>query len=112
MNTPDSNPLFERIAEAAYRSLSLPAEVGMKRDYETTWAWTERMGRAQADQIAAAVLPIVAVEVRKAKAEALREAARGFFAMSPHITYSGQHVQERLLSRADRYETGDSDEHR
>lgn len=97
MNTPDSNPLFERIAEAAYRSLSLPAEVGMKRDYETTWAWTERMGRAQADQIAAAVLPIVAVEVRKAKAEAwddgeasgLTEAAGGHGWPNPYRETEG-----------------------
>lgn len=61
---------------------------------------------------AAAVLPIVAAEVRKAKAEALREAAREEFQLSTNVHYQGVRVHKRLVERAYRIETGGSDEHR
>src|SRR5699024_8998612 len=66
---------------------------------------------------AAAVLPIVAVEVRKAKAEALREAAEELSARSKNV--SSGHAQigveaatDWIRRRSDIIETGDSDEHR
>ena len=72
---------------------------------------------------AAAVLPIVAVEVRKAKAEALREAAlvMGEWACESLVvigdefdesTWVEMTAGEWLEHRAAEYETGDSDEHR
>ncbi len=49
---------------------------------------------------------------RDAKAEALREAAREEFQLSPNIHYHGVRVHKRLVERALRIERGDSDEHR
>ena len=73
--------------------------------------------------ITAAVLPIVAEEVRKAKAEALRETVRdmgewaGEFILvtgdeTDEDAWTSQTVGEWLERRATEYETGDSDEHR
>lgn len=58
---------------------------------------------------ASAVLPIVAVEVRKAKAEALREAADAW-----HAEHEGTRPDPYnwMWDRADRIETGDSDDRR
>lgn len=60
---------------------------------------------------AAAVLPIVAEEVRKAKAEALREAA-DILECHPLDEPDAAHTPNWLYGRAVEYETGDSDEHR
>lgn len=71
--------------------------------------------------IARVVLPIVAVEVRKAKAEALREAACGMgeWADAALVVTGDEHdestwvemtVGEWLTDRATEYETGDSDD--
>ena len=68
MNT-DTDALTERIR----RARSLPAEWARRQDGETTMEQTERWQKRQDEQTAA----LVAVEVRKAKAEALREAAFG-----------------------------------
>ena len=95
MTTTDTDALAERIAAALTEH----------------WRAKHTATGTPCSGCTAAVLPIVAVEVRKAKAEALREAAQEF-ALSPFISYSGQRVQERLHSRADRIEAGDSDEHR
>ena len=70
-----------------------------------------------------AVLPIVEAEVRKAKAEALRETVRdmgewaGEFILvtgdeTDEDAWTSQTVGEWLEHRATEYETGDSDEHR
>ena len=63
---------------------------------------------------AAAVLPIVEAEVRAAKAEALREAAR-YFAGGLHcadMRTTPEETVRDLNRRAAEYEAGDSDEHR
>ena len=80
-------------------------------------------GHAPTSAIVAAVLPILAEEVRKAKAEALRETVRdmgewaGEFILvtgdeTGEDAWTSQTVGEWLEHRATEYETGDSDEHR
>ena len=80
-------------------------------------------GHAPTSAIVAAVLPILAEEVRKAKAEALRETVRdmgewaGEFILvtgdeTDEDAWTSQTVGEWLEHRATEYETGDSDEHR
>lgn len=80
-------------------------------------------GHAPTSAIVAAVLPILAEEVRKAKAEALRETVRdmgewaGEFILvtgdeTDEDALTSQTVGEWLEHRATEYETGDSDEHR
>ena len=80
-------------------------------------------GHAPTSAIVAAVLPILAEEVRKAKAEALRETVRdmgewaGEFILvtgdeTDEYAWTSQTVGEWLEHRATEYETGDSDEHR
>lgn len=80
-------------------------------------------GHAPTSAIVAAVLPILAEEVRKAKAEALRETVRdmgewaGEFILvtgdeTDEDAWTSQTVGEWLEHRAAEYETGDSDEHR
>ena len=70
--------------------------------------------------IAAAVLPIVAEEVRKAKAEAWREYAAALEAVPDYAPteYDRGRVDQRYATveelhvHATEYEAGDSDEHR
>ena len=80
-------------------------------------------GHAPTSAIVAAVLPILAEEARKAKAEALRETVRdmgewaGEFILvtgdeTDEDAWTSQTVGEWLEHRATEYETGDSDEHR
>ena len=80
-------------------------------------------GHAPTSAIVAAVLPILAEEVRKAKAEALRETVRdmgewaGEFILvtgdeTDEDAWTSQTVGEWLEHRATEHETGDSDEHR
>ena len=64
-----------------------------------------------AEEIAAAVLPIVESMVRKAKAEALREAA-DILECHPLDEPDAAHTPNWLYDRAVEYETGDRDEHR
>ena len=63
----------------------------------------------EAAEIAADLAPIVAVEVRKAKAEALREAADAW-----HAEHGGTRPgpYNWMWDRAAEHETGDSYEHR
>lgn len=62
---------------------------------------------------AAAVLPIIAAEVRAAKAEALRSAARDIEVSDGHLPgMTVRDVYRGLRFRADDMETGGSDEHR
>ena len=80
-------------------------------------------GHAPTSAIVAAALPILAEEVRKAKAEALRETVRdmgewaGEFILvtgdeTDEDAWTSQTVGEWLEHRATEYETGDSDDHR
>lgn len=62
-----------------------------------------------ASEIATAVLPIVEAEVRKAKAEVLREAAEDVTEIDGRRDDSAANW---LRARATEYETGASDEHR
>lgn len=61
--------------------------------------------------LAAAVLPIVADEVRKAKAEALREAATEIEGMGVEPWNALTPATRALRFRATEYETGDSNDH-
>lgn len=102
MTTTDTDALRDRIAIAL-------AVRGQDFAYQ--------VGPIEARALTAAVLPIVAEEVRKAKAEALRE-------MQEHhereadkaqtITARGIHlaIADGACKRATEYETGDSDERR
>lgn len=83
-------------------------------------AWDDMGGSEPTDERiayilrAAAVLPIVAAEVRKAKAEALREAADSVHdnAASPYCLPCHRDDAGLLHTIAAEYETGDSDERR
>ena len=110
MTTTDTDALTERIARAICEHDDAG---GDNWDEDRDWYMDQ----------AAAVLPIVAVEVRKAKAEALREAARvmGEWACESLVvigdeldesTWVEMTAGEWLEHRAAEYETGDSDEHR
>ena len=64
-------------------------------------------------EVVAAVLPIVAEEVRKAQAEALRETADWWAANPDDGAFeSDRDTRNWLRDVAAEYETGDSDEHR
>ena len=84
MTTTDTDALAERIA----RALRQATDDGADRT----------------EDYAAAVLPIVAEEVRKAKAEALREAADAW-----HAEHKGTRPgpYKWMWNRATEYETGD-----
>lgn len=110
MTITDTDPLKERIR----RARSLPAEWARRRDGETTMEQTERWQKRQDEQTAT----LVAVEVRKAKAEALREAAenvdvgaladawtRGAVTRLS-VTNAVAEVLMSLRNRATEYETG------
>lgn len=71
MNTTDTTALQERIARALYEN----AEYYGPEDTQPPWEERDDDERGEWMELAAAVLPIVAEEVRKAKAEALREAS-------------------------------------
>lgn len=71
MTTTDTDALKERIARALYEN----AEYYGPEDAQPAWEHRDDEERGEWIEIAAAVLPIVEAEVRKAKAEVLREAA-------------------------------------
>lgn len=109
MTATDTDALTERIAR-----------VLEPHTWESHDEWVEpgHVNHALADAVvmvsldnAAAVLPIVAEEVRKAKAEALREAAGPEWGNN-NTLWSGPRVRAKITRRADRIETGGSDEHR
>ena len=122
MTTTDTNALKERIARVLHEHWVAEPCGGT-----ATEAWTNctcgiritvpggtrdeawRRGDAhQAEQIAAAVLPIVAEEVRKAKAEAWDEGCGAFEAAHK---WDNTEPWGHLIENPYR-ETGDSDEHR
>ena len=117
MATTDTDALEERIARELFYTES-PEE-----RHRDGWLSAYSEDRYLYRDLAAAVLPIVAEEVRKAKAEALRETVRdmgewaGEFILvtgdeTDEDAWTSQAVGEWLEHRATEYETGDSDEHR
>ena len=102
----DTTALQERIARAIHLDDLQAGEAEPWGANEYLTAWYRRN--------AAAVLPIVEAEVRAAKAEALREAAR-YFAGGLHcadMRTTPEETVRDLNRRATEYEAGDSDEHR
>lgn len=125
MTTTDTDALKKRLARALY----------------VIW-WTDHMqdpsasydhplnedAREACESAADALLPVVAEEARKAKAEALREAAENvhtgtdlnptmhdgqdYFWWAGYLQRHDQMWRHRLNERATEYETGDTDEHR
>lgn len=85
MTNTDTDPLDERLWDAIFQS----------RDAE------DKVEQAPTESIVRAVLPIIAGEVRKAKAEALREAAP---------LMHDFHDAAWLETQATEYETGTSDD--
>lgn len=70
-------------------------------------------GADRTEDYAAAVLPIVTGEVRRAKVEELREAAGDIVSSAETLPHMTPHDAARgLVRRADRLEAGGSDEHR
>ena len=123
MTTTDTDALTERIARAL-DPLIWTDEDG---DPDATRRLARRHNRMTERSAslarAAAVLPEVAEEVRKAKSDALREAARdmGEWADEALVVTGDEHdestwlewtVGEWLEHRATEHETGDSDDHR
>ena len=75
MTTTDTDALTERIARAFYENRVAAIESDHERRSWPAWDDHEKADADEWRDAAAAVLPIVEAEVRKAKAGALREAA-------------------------------------
>ena len=113
--TTDTPALQERIARALYEN----AEYYGPAPTQPPWDWRDDEERGEWMEIAAAVLPIIAAEVRKAQAGALREAAENVDVGSladawTHgtitrlsVTNAVAEVLMSLRNRATEYETGD-----
>lgn len=71
----DTDALTERIARAYYENRVAAIESEQERQSWPAWEDHEKADADEWRDAAASALPIIAVEVRKAKAEALREAA-------------------------------------
>ena len=69
--TTDTTALQERIARALYEN----AEYYGPEDAQPSWDLRDNEERGEWMEIAAAVLPVIAAEVRKAQADTLRQAA-------------------------------------
>ena len=106
MTTDDTDALTEKIEEALW---------GLWKVYDAPDGGTETFVHAPVHEVVAAVLSGVTEEVRKAKAEALREAAEraqhelGWENGGHTSAYSVRHWLDR---RAAEHETGDTDGHR
>ena len=86
--TADPTPLQERLWDAIFAARDLPGKTG----------------EASTVSIVEAILPIIAVEVRKGQAEALRDAADAW-----HAEHEGTRPgpYRWMWDRATEYETGD-----
>ena len=100
--TNDATALQERIARALYEN----AEYYGPAPTQPPWDWRDDEERGEWMEIAAAVLPVIAAEVRAAKAEALREAAGPEWGNS-NTLWGGPRVRAKITRRATEYETGD-----
>lgn len=98
MNTTDTDALRERFAEALHYGQGYD-DWGVANDDE----------RGEALALADEVLPIVAEEVRKAKAEAWADCVFEASALGWLFPGPARHMLDR---NPHRIETGDSDEHR
>ena len=97
VTTTDTDALTERLWDAIFEARDLPGKTG----------------EASTMSIVEAILPIIAAEVQAAKAEALREAAGDIVRSAETLPHMTPHDAARgLVRRADRIESGDSDEHR
>lgn len=122
MTTTDTDALTERIAEKMRESLT--HKYGAGSDLEAPRATRDGMvsqmgGHIDVPHLAEEVMGVVAAEVRKAKAEALREAAENVDVGSladawTHgavtrlsVTNAVAEVLMSLRNRATEYETGD-----
>ena len=121
MTATDTDALTERIARALVVAMECEGTMIEVPEGDEIWCMTHDDGIENGEwcryvaHAAAAVLPIVAVEVRKAKAEALREAKGRVYASSWWADGSDNYadrVRGFLSTLATEYETGDSDEHR
>ena len=116
MTTTDTDALQERIARALYEN----AEYYGPAPTQPPWDWRDDEERGEWMEIAAAVLPIIAAEVKAAKAEAWRAYAAALEAVPDYAPteYDKGRVDQRhatieeLYVHATEYETGDSDDHR
>lgn len=118
----NESELREQVARAIHAAAERPESIC--RTGETDWDLLDSDAAEEYRAEAAAVLPIVAVEARKAKAEALREAAENVDVEAladawtrgavtrPSVTNAVAEVQVSLRNLATEYETGDPDEHR
>ena len=70
MTTTDTDALTERIARAFYENRVAVIESDQERRYWPTWEDHEKADADEWRDAAASALPIIAAEVRKAKAEA------------------------------------------
>ena len=103
--TTDTTALQERIARALYEN----AEYYGPAPTQPPWDWRDDEERGEWMEVAAAVLPIIAAEVRAAKAEALREAVEKYAITIPDaLGYKVPAVTvEDLMDAADEHEAGD-----
>lgn len=112
MTTADTDALTERIARAYYENRVAAIESEQERQSWPAWEDHEKADADEWRDAAASALPIIAEEVRRAKAEALREMqehhereadkAQTITARGIHLT-----IADGARSRATEYETGD-----
>ncbi|WME22122.1 hypothetical protein [Brachybacterium sp. GU-2] len=113
MTTTDTDALTEHVARAIAARVHIRGEDAWQ-EYKVYAAAVLPVLQDTAERLAKMVTPAVAAEVRKAKAEALREAADSVHdnASSPYCLPCHRDDAELLHTIATEYETGDSDEHR
>ena len=81
--TNDATALQERIARALYEN----AEYYGPEDAQPSWDLRDNEERGEWMEIAAAVLPVIAAEVRKAQPETLRGAAETILSRRQKVSY-------------------------
>lgn len=81
--TTDTTALQERIARALYEN----AEYYGPEDAQPSWDLRDNEERGEWMEIAAAVLPVIAAEVRKAQPETLRGAAETILSRRQKVSY-------------------------
>lgn len=120
MTTNDTDALTEHVARAIAARVHVRGEDAWQ-EYKVYAAAVLPVLQDTAERLAKMITPAVAVEVRKAKAEALRElsahisevvdSAKPWQVFTEHVLHEAG-ACDYLDRAATEYETGDTDEHR
>ena len=108
MTTNDTDALTERIARAYYENRVAAIESEQERQSWPAWEDHEKADADEWRDAAASALPIIAEEVRRAQAEALRETA-DWWAENPDadVFETDKDTRNWIRDVATEYESGD-----